>query len=419
MAKGSGFGSDRRARLLGVLPRSPRSGGGTANPLFPLFFPPTLISLSPSSGTADGGTIVTLTGFNFRTGATVLFNGLAATVTAVTPTHATVTTPAHAAGTVSVTITNTDGQNSVLANSYAYLLPLVVVGQDQAAYSIDDGVTWVIGTIPVGAWASVAWAADRYIAISPQGKSAISFDGKTWAAGGNLPQASGYQVVTSNPAGILVAMRNVITGLFCRSIDGGVTWGDEFSPGAGSGGANNMGWDGSNFVAVLGGASRSSPDGAAWSSPTVASGLGSGALQHTGFVNTGAKIIAPGTFAAVGKAFFSTNSGNAWSNVNSIPWNGNTDYAWNGNIFLIFQHSAGSVATSPDAITWTTLTTVAGLAGTLIWTGKFFLVNRGTGGRSVSRTVDGVSWIDAANAIPAGTGQAWVDMAAQRFRWSS
>jgi hypothetical protein len=82
---------------------------------------PTLASLAPSSGPTIGGTTVTLTGTNFGTGATVSFGGTLATgVTVMSPTSLTAVTPAHAAGSVSVLVTNPDGQSGALANGYTY-----------------------------------------------------------------------------------------------------------------------------------------------------------------------------------------------------------------------------------------------------------------------------------------------------------
>ncbi len=55
---------------------------------------PRLLSLSPRSGPTAGGATVTLTGVNFLAGATVTFDGIAATnVTVVSDTQITVTTP--------------------------------------------------------------------------------------------------------------------------------------------------------------------------------------------------------------------------------------------------------------------------------------------------------------------------------------
>ena len=80
-----------------------------------------MTSITPNSGTANGGTAVTITGTGFLAGATVKLGGTAATgVTVVSSTSITATTPAHAAGAVSVVVTNTDAQTGTLTNGYTY-----------------------------------------------------------------------------------------------------------------------------------------------------------------------------------------------------------------------------------------------------------------------------------------------------------
>ena len=82
---------------------------------------PTVSSISPNSGTVNGGTAVTITGTGFLAGATVSFGGTAATaVNVASSTSITATTPAHAAGAVSVVVTNTDNQTGTLTNGYTY-----------------------------------------------------------------------------------------------------------------------------------------------------------------------------------------------------------------------------------------------------------------------------------------------------------
>ena len=89
---------------------------------------PTVTSIAPSSGPIAGGTAVTITGANFVSGATVSFGGSAATgVSVVNSTTINATTPAHAAGAVSVTVTNPDAQNGTLANGFTYLGPAPTV----------------------------------------------------------------------------------------------------------------------------------------------------------------------------------------------------------------------------------------------------------------------------------------------------
>ncbi len=83
--------------------------------------PPTVTGISPSSGSANGGTAVTITGTGFLSGASVTLGGTAATgVTVVSSTSITATTPSHAVGPVDVVVTNKNGQSGTLAEGYTY-----------------------------------------------------------------------------------------------------------------------------------------------------------------------------------------------------------------------------------------------------------------------------------------------------------
>ncbi len=89
---------------------------------------PTVITISPNNGPAAGGTSVTITGTGFLAGASVTFGTTAATnVVVVSSTSITAATPAHAAGAVNVTVTNTDSQSGTLPNAYTYTNPAPTV----------------------------------------------------------------------------------------------------------------------------------------------------------------------------------------------------------------------------------------------------------------------------------------------------
>jgi hypothetical protein len=82
---------------------------------------PTFTSILPVSGTAAGGTSVTITGTGFTGATAVTFGGTAATsFTVVSATSITATTPAHAAGVVNVVIT-TPGGTATGSNKYTYV----------------------------------------------------------------------------------------------------------------------------------------------------------------------------------------------------------------------------------------------------------------------------------------------------------
>ena len=100
---------------------SDSSGSGTLTKGFTYVgSQPTISKISPNSGSTNGGTVVTITGTKFISGATVTFGGTAATnVTAVSSTSITATTPAHAAGAVNVVVTDSSGSGT-LTNGFTY-----------------------------------------------------------------------------------------------------------------------------------------------------------------------------------------------------------------------------------------------------------------------------------------------------------
>lgn len=117
----------RRPVTIGV------SGGTTS-----IANPHTLTGISPSSGSSDGGTTLTLTGTNFIAGATVTVGGTSATsVSVVSSVSITCVSPAHSAGVVDVTVTIA-GVNATITSGYTYTAPAIVFHAD---WSTATGVT--------------------------------------------------------------------------------------------------------------------------------------------------------------------------------------------------------------------------------------------------------------------------------------
>jgi hypothetical protein len=86
--------------------------------------PPTISSASPASGLSVGTKDVTITGTNFVAGATVKFGTAASPdATVVNSTTLTASAQPHSAGTVSVIVTNPDGQSATLSNGFVYNNP--------------------------------------------------------------------------------------------------------------------------------------------------------------------------------------------------------------------------------------------------------------------------------------------------------
>jgi hypothetical protein len=83
--------------------------------------PPSISTISPANGGTAGGTAVTISGNNLQSGAAVSFGGVAASsVKMVNSSQMTAVTPAHAAGSVDVTVTNPDGKSATLSSGFGY-----------------------------------------------------------------------------------------------------------------------------------------------------------------------------------------------------------------------------------------------------------------------------------------------------------
>ena len=107
--------------------------------------PPTVTSVSPSSGSTLGGTAVTITGTNFAAGATVTFGSAGATnVVVVSSTTITATTPAGSAGAATVTVTNLGALAGSLTNGYTYVVPPTVTGVSPSSGTTAGGTAVTI-----------------------------------------------------------------------------------------------------------------------------------------------------------------------------------------------------------------------------------------------------------------------------------
>jgi hypothetical protein len=84
--------------------------------------PPAARALSKTRGATTGGNPITISGHDFDALASVQFDNVAATnVQVVNSTEITLTTPAHAEGTVDVIVTNSDGQTATLPHAFQYV----------------------------------------------------------------------------------------------------------------------------------------------------------------------------------------------------------------------------------------------------------------------------------------------------------
>ena len=156
---------------------------------------PTLSSVSPASGPSSGGTVITLGGTNFVSGATVLVNGTSATgVTFVSATQVRATTPAGSAGARSVQITNPSGQSATLPGAFTY-----VGGPGLTSLSPTSGPTTGGTTITITGTGFVSGATVRVNGTSATG---VTFVSATQLRANTPAGAVGtYAVQVTNPDG--------------------------------------------------------------------------------------------------------------------------------------------------------------------------------------------------------------------------
>ena len=129
----------------------------------PVSGPPTVTSISPTSGTTAGGTSVTITGTNFIAGATVTIGGSTCTsVVIVSSTSITCTTPSGTAGPRDVVVATGVSPNATLTGGFTYVAPPaapatpdLATASDSGSSSTDDITSDNTPTISVGSATNV------------------------------------------------------------------------------------------------------------------------------------------------------------------------------------------------------------------------------------------------------------------------
>ncbi|HET7213121.1 MAG TPA: IPT/TIG domain-containing protein [Terriglobia bacterium] len=166
---------------------------------------PIISSVSPGSGSTDGGTVVTIAGSNFESGATVSFGGSpASNVSFVSSAQLQASTPAHAAGSVDVAVTNPDGTNGVLTGGFTFTSGSLTV----SSVSPNSGGT-AGGTVVTVNGSNFASGAT--VTFGSVTAASVSFVSSTQLKATTPPHASGAVSVTVTDPGGASA---VLTGGF-------------------------------------------------------------------------------------------------------------------------------------------------------------------------------------------------------------
>jgi hypothetical protein len=168
-------------------------GGTSGSQPFTFAAPPTLTTVAPPSGSTAGGTAVNLTGTNFNTATDVFFGAVDVTsFTINSNTSITVTSPAHAAGQVSVAVENPGGTSG--SQPYTYVAPPTLTTVAPPAGTTAGGTTVNLTGTNFTTATDVFFGADDVTSFTVNSNTSITVGSPAHAAG----QVS---VTVQNPGG--------------------------------------------------------------------------------------------------------------------------------------------------------------------------------------------------------------------------
>ena len=172
---------------------------------------PTVTSVSPNKGTTAGGTVVTITGTNLSGATEVKFGTTAATgVEVKSATEVKATSPAHAAGTVDVTVTTPGGTSATGAgDKFTYEAPVT----EFTLTIVKNGTGSGSVTCNGGACAA-KYAAGTKVTLAASAASGSTFAG--WSGGGC--SGTGSCVVTMSANKEVTATFNLVKPRFTLEI---------------------------------------------------------------------------------------------------------------------------------------------------------------------------------------------------------
>ncbi|MDB4406027.1 S8 family serine peptidase, partial [bacterium] len=132
------------------------SGRGETPYLIVVDDKPVVTGLTPTRGPASGGTVVQVTGTNFKEGSTVTFGSTLATeVTFVSSTQLEVTTPEHIPKALTVTVTNPGDRVGRLLNGFTFIDDFANIYLSDVAAESGEFVTVPLGVANVSGLASL------------------------------------------------------------------------------------------------------------------------------------------------------------------------------------------------------------------------------------------------------------------------
>jgi predicted outer membrane repeat protein len=157
--------------------------GGTGNDVVLIALgAPAITSVSPAAGPAAGGQSVTITGTNLEGATSVTFGGTPAAITSNTATRIVATTPAHAAGAVTVAVTTPGGSGSK-ADAYTYVAAPTVANVAPTQGPAAGGTSVVITGTNLSGATSVTFGGTAAAAFTVDSATQITATTPAHAAG--------------------------------------------------------------------------------------------------------------------------------------------------------------------------------------------------------------------------------------------
>ena len=167
---------------------------------------PTISTVSPNTGSAAGGTSVTINGSGFIPGVTVSFGGVPATnVNVVSSTQITLTAPSGAVGAVPVTVTSPYGFFGGLSSGFTYL----VATPQLTSVAPTEGL--LVGGTPITITGS-GFVVGATVTIGGQPVRNVAVTSPTSITGVTPPGVPGTAVVlVTNPGGLIAGLATGFT----------------------------------------------------------------------------------------------------------------------------------------------------------------------------------------------------------------
>ena len=174
---------------------------------------PTIITVSPTSGSTSGGDSVTVSGTNFTAASTIAFGGtFCATTTFLSANALSCTTPPRAAGVVDVMVTNPDGQAATSSGAYTFA-SAGTTAASQAAVTL-TGISPSLGPVGGGTVLSLAgsgFASGMAIKIGSTACTNILVSSPTSATCTTAAGNQGQQNVSISVGSVVAGLGNAFT----------------------------------------------------------------------------------------------------------------------------------------------------------------------------------------------------------------